>query len=521
MPELRQGAFLGTSSPVPAVHMEGMTKSFGPVKANQNITLTVPSGSIHAVVGENGAGKSTLMSILYGLYTADAGQIRIAGRLAKITCSADAIKLGIGMVHQHFMLIPVFSVLENMILGSEGERILISPAKRKARQTLAKLAEEYGLYVDPDALVNELPVGIQQRVEILKTLYRGAKVLILDEPTSVLTPLEADQLFDILRSMRAQGNTVILITHKLREVMAVSDNVTIMRGGRKIADRPTTDTSPAELAELMVGRKVLLQVTKKPIETGEVLLSATDLSVADQNGRPAVRKVNLELRAKEIVGIAGVSGNGQSELLDALAGILPLQEGSLSIGGELFTPTRPTNPSQIRSLGSAHIPEDRQGRGLVLSFPAEDCLLLGHHHDKRFLTNHMINRSKVRSHANLMMPRFDIRPTNPELLSAKFSGGNQQKIVLAREIGTQSPVFLIGQPTRGVDIGAIEAIHRNLIALRDNGAAILLFSYELEEVMSLADRIIVMCGGRITGEIQAADADEKSLGLMMADSSTT
>ncbi len=501
----------------PAIELRGICKDFGAVKANSDVSLTVQAGTIHGIVGENGAGKSTLMSILYGFYEADAGEIFIGGKKVTIADSSDAIRHGIGMVHQHFMLIPVFSVLDNVILGAEGGMVL-SAGRAEARRRLEELEHAYGLEVDPDTLIEALPVGHQQRVEILKALYRDARILILDEPTGVLTPQEADRLFEILRELRRQGETVILITHKLREIMDATDNVTVMRAGKVVANRRTSETSTGDLAELMVGRKVLFEVDKQEQEPGEIVLEAHGLAVAGHAGVRAVSDASFTVRAGEIVGVAGVSGNGQSELMDALAGIVPPLEGQFTVAGRAVSAAKPADPAQLRAIGVAHVPEDRHAEGLVMNFPAEDSLLLGHHRKDSYCAagGLLLDRAAVRDNAESVMPRFDVRPVDPQLRSALFSGGNQQKLVLSREITAQPKLFLVGQPTRGVDIGAIEAIHRRLLEMRAAGCAILLFSFELDEVMSLADRILVMNSGRIVGEVAASAADERSLGLMMA-----
>ena len=499
----------------PAIQLHGVCKDFGPVKANKDVSLKIEQGTIHGIVGENGAGKSTLMSILYGFYQCDSGTVVINGEEVDIDSSASAIKLGIGMVHQHFMLVPVFTVLENVMLGVEGGPLL-AEGREKARAELTRLSSEYNLEVDPDAVVEDLPVGIRQRVEVLKALYRGAKILILDEPTGVLTPQEADSLFEILRNLRSRGETILLITHKLREIMDATDNVSVMRNGEMVATRKTADTNPEILAELMVGRKVLLQLDKQPNPPGEVLLEVNSLGVTDSFGVKRLADVSFNVRAGEIMGVAGVSGNGQDVLLEALAGITNITEGSLTINGKQINPNEHLDAEKMRSLSLCHVPEDRHECGLVMDFTAEDSLMLGHHHYPRFVDGWLINRRKVREYANSLMPRFDVRPSNPELRSADFSGGNQQKIVLAREISDNPKVFLVGQPTRGVDIGAIEAIHRRLLEMRTNGCAILLVSFELDEVMSLADRIIVMNAGKIVGEVSAEATDERELGMMMA-----
>ncbi len=498
-----------------AIELRGIDKSFGPVHANKSIDLKVRKGSIHGIVGENGAGKSTLMSILYGFYHADAGEILVDGRPIVIPDSKTAIAHGIGMVHQHFMLVENFTVLENIILGAEGGALLGAGVAR-ARAELKRLANDYELKVDPDAVVGDLPVGLQQRVEILKALYRGAEVLILDEPTGVLTPAEADHLFRILKVLKGEGKTVLLITHKLREIMAVTDMVSVMRRGEMVATTPTADTSMEELAELMVGRRVLLRVDKAPPKPGRVVLAVNGLTVHDSRGVEVVRDVSLTVRAGEIVGIAGVSGNGQSELLETIAGIRHATAGTITIDGTLIDPTRAgTDPAAMRAFGLAHVPEDRHRMGLVTSFQQYENAILGYHRDRRYRGAAFLDLKAIRDEANAGIEKYDIRPANCLLKTANFSGGNQQKVVLAREIERDPTVLLIGQPTRGVDIGAIEFIHRRLIELRDAGKGILLVSVELDEIRGLADRILVMCGGQIVGE-RSSDAHENELGLMMA-----
>lgn len=498
----------------PAIELIGISKAFGPVRANQNVSLSVAAGSIHGIVGENGAGKSTLMSILYGFYEADSGEIKVRGEARAIRSSGDAIATGIGMVHQHFMLVETLSVVENVVLGAEGGALL-KRGIAKARAELARLSQEYGLAIDPDAIVGELSVGLQQRIEILKALYRGAQVLILDEPTAVLTPAEADQLFELLRALKGQGKTVILITHKLREIMAVTDRVSVMRRGEMVAHVETARTSPAELAEAMVGRRVLLRVEKTPRQRGAPVLEAAGLTVIDERGCETLRDASLTLHEGEIVGIAGVAGNGQSELLDVLAGLIQPARGVIRLGGRILTAAE-RNPANLRRLGLMHIPEDRLRTGLVTAFAAAENAILGYHDDPAFGPGPFLSPALVEQHARAGMQAYDVRPVDPTLKTAKFSGGNQQKIVLAREIERAPKVLLVGQPTRGVDIGAIEFIHRRLIGLRDQGVAILLVSVELEEVMALSDRILALCGGQITGERQAEATNERDLGLLMA-----
>jgi general nucleoside transport system ATP-binding protein len=499
----------------PALELKGIEKFFGPVHANRGVSLSIPAGAIAGIVGENGAGKSTVMNIVYGLYEADGGDILIDGRAAKIGSPRNAIALGVGMVHQHFMLVDTFTVLENVILGAEAGGLLRSSLKA-ARGELERLEREYGLKVDPDAIVGDLPVGEQQRVEILKALYRGARILILDEPTAVLTPQETDQLFRILQALKARGTTVILISHKLREIMAITDLVHVMRNGQVVASRKTAETNREELAELMVGRKVRLVLDKAPATPGGPILVAEHLSVRAGNGVMLLDDVSLTLRAGEIVGIAGVSGNGQTELLEVLSAIRPPTSGEVIMGDSRITPQRPSDPARMRALGVAHVPEDRHRYGMVDNFSASEASILGIQRQRPFNRHGALNYRAMTAHCEMLMERYDVRPRRPSQRAVDFSGGNQQKLVLARETAQTPRVLLVGQPTRGVDIGAIEFIHRQLIGLRDAGCAILVVSVELDEVMALADRILVMYAGRIVGEVDGAQADERTLGLMMA-----
>jgi general nucleoside transport system ATP-binding protein len=499
-------------STTPAIELIHIDKRFGAVHANKDVTLSIGKGSIHGIIGENGAGKSTLMSILFGFYAADSGEIRVDGKPVKIKTSTDAISLGIGMVHQHFMLVDPFTVLENVVLGAEGGA-LIGPALSKARAELARLAKEYELDVDPDAVVGELPVGLQQRVEILKALYKGAQVLILDEPTGVLTPDEADHLFRILGTLRDQGKTVVLITHKLREIIAITDRVSVMRRGELVADFETAKTNVGELAEAMVGRRVLLRVEKGAAHPGEVVLDVKNVTWRDRKGIARVDSVSFQVRKGEIVGIAGVSGNGQSELLDCIAGITKPASGQIIFEGKDIGVLG--DPAHVRAEGLAHVPEDRQHRGLITSFDASESAILGWQHDQALGNGFRLDRNAVIKRSLEEMTEFDVRPADPLLKSAKFSGGNQQKLIIAREMKSNPDLLIVGQPTRGVDIGAIEFIHKRIIALRDAGKAILLVSVELDEIRSLSDRIIVMFAGKVMGE-RSGDADEREIGLLMA-----
>ena len=498
-----------------AIELIKINKSFGPVHANKDIDLAIRRGSVHGIVGENGAGKSTLMSILYGFYTADSGEIRVDGTTHAITDSRHALALGIGMVHQHFMLVDNFSILENVVLGVE-DNALLGPSLTRARKELVRLAKEYRLDVDPDAIIEDVSVGTQQRVEILKALYRGADVLILDEPTGVLTPSEADDLFRVLKELRDQGKTIILITHKLREIMAITDYVSVMRQGEMVATLKTSETDPGAIAELMVGRRVLLEVDKGPATPGEVFLSVENLVVKDDLGITRVKDVSFTVRSGEIVGIAGVAGNGQSELLESVSGMRDQSSGVVSLKGKPLSLEGDDGAHRAREAGLAHVPEDRQRMGLVTAFEEWENAILGYQDDPAYGKGWILDIDAARAKARERIAQFDIRPANERLKTANFSGGNQQKIVLAREMSSNPDVLIVGQPTRGVDIGAIEFIHNQIIKMRDAGKAILLVSVELDEIRSLADRILVMFDGHIVGEADPATATEGELGLMMA-----
>ena len=497
----------------PAIECRGITKRFGHVLANDAVDLVVRRGSIHGVIGENGAGKSTLMAVLHGFYPADSGEILVDGRPVAIRDSADAARHGIEMVHQHFMLVEPFRVLDNVMLGAEGGALL-KRGEADARRALQRLASDYGLAVDPDAVVADLPVGARQRVEILKALYRGAEVLILDEPTGVLTPQEADDLFRVLRALRDEGKAVLLITHKLREVMAVTDRVSVMRGGRMVAHRDTASTSAGELGELMIGRRPAAAVRGAPAAPGPAMLAVEGLSVRDGAGIARVHGVSFTLHAGEILGIAGVAGNGQTELMEALAGMRAAESGTIRLRGDAV---RGADAAAMRRLGVAHVPEDRLRHGLVAEFEARESAILGYHDDpawRRILG--LFSGRAVEAHAAGLMQRQDVRPALPRLRSSLFSGGNQQKLILAREMDRTPDVLLVGQPTRGVDIGGIEAIHARLRGWRQAGKAVLMVSVELDEILALSDRILVMFDGRIVGELPGGAADERRLGLLMA-----
>ncbi len=490
------------------IEMRKITKRFGSVTANKGINLSIPANTIHAIVGENGAGKSTIMKILYGFYTADEGEIVIDGARRDIRTPHHAIALGLGMVHQHFMLIPPMTVLENIVLGAEpGNAIKID--FKKAEAEIKKLSQDFGFDIDPRATVADLSVGQQQRVEVLKALYRGARILILDEPTAVLTPQEVEEFFKILRSMRDQGKTVIIITHKLSEVLALSDNVTVMRDGQVVGERRTSETNAAELARLMVGREVLLRVEKPPANPKDAVLSVRNLKLDSR-----LSNLNFEVRAGEIVGIAGVEGNGQTELVEVLSGLLRADSGAITLAGRDITRL---GARELKELGIAHIPEDRHRRGLLLDFDLAHNTILGTHYRAPAAPSvlGLLDEKAINAKAERIIADFDVRPPNAALPAKALSGGNQQKLVVGREFDLHPKLMLVSQPTRGVDIGAIEFIHRKLIELRDSGAAILLVSAELEEVLSLSDRILVMYQGRIVGEVDPQAANQEHIGLLM------
>ena len=495
--------------------MQGICKRFGAVAANADVHLKVARGTVHGLVGENGAGKSTQMSVLYGFYTAESGSIEVFDKPVTIRNADQAIAAGIGMVHQHFMLVDTLSALDNVMLGAEPHWLL-QRAEQQVRSKLIALMQATGLQVELDTLVADLPVGDRQRLEILKALYRGARILILDEPTAVLTPQETEQLFQVLHSLRDQGTTIVMITHKLKEVMRLCDHVTVMRAGQVVADMPIAQASIEGLADAMVGRKVHMgRVEGHAAARGPVALRATDLTVRDALKVVRLNRLSLTLHAGEIVGVAGVSGNGQSELLDVLSGLLVPAEGTLEICEQQFTSDRWFNPRTARALGLAHVPEDRYARALVMDFAAWESAALGYEELPEYSSGPWMNHRQMRQAAGTMMERFDVRPRDVDLSCSSFSGGNQQKLVLARELGRAPQVLLVGQPTRGVDIGAIEFIYSQLRAMRDAGCAVLVVSSELDEILALSDRVIVMNQGRISGELAIGDCTEAGLGLLM------
>jgi simple sugar transport system ATP-binding protein len=497
------------------LELRNITKRFGDVLANDKVNIVVKPGTIHAIVGENGAGKSTAMRIAYGFYKADSGEILIDDQVRNISTPHDAIALGVGMVHQHFMLVATMTVAENIVLGAEPGSALALDL-RKASGEIQKLSEEFKLAVNPHVVVEHLSVGQQQRVELLKALYRRARLLILDEPTAVLAPQEVEEFFAILRRMREQGKTVVIITHKLSEVLAISDEVTVMRDGRVVGRLQTSETNAAELARLMVGREVLLRVEKPEARVGTIELTVKDLSVLNADGTKRVDNVAFTVRRGEILGIAGVEGNGQTELIEALAGLTPASQ----LSGEVRLEDRDITKSDARSrreFGIAHIPEDRHRRGLLLDFSLSENSILGVHYRKPIVSfaGVFLDDQSIRARAAEIIAGFDVRPTNQDLPARALSGGNQQKLIIGREFELHPKLLLVSQPTRGVDIGAIEFIHRKLVALRDAGCAVLLVSAELEEVTTLSDRLLVIHEGRIVGDVDPKVATIEEIGLLM------
>lgn len=494
-----------------AVEMRGITKQFGEVLANDHISLAIPDQSIHAIIGENGAGKSTVMNILYGFYKADEGEILIDGETRAIDGPGDAIKLGLGMVHQHFMLVEPLTVTENIVLGAEPTSGLAIDY-RKARAKVREISELYGLKINPDARISELSVGQQQRVEILKTLYRGARILILDEPTAVLTPQEVAEMFAILRGLREQGKTIIIITHKLAEVLALSDNITVMRDGKVVGNLPTSEATAEGLARMMVGREVLLRVKKEDAKPRDPVLSVRGLSLNAAEGKPILEDLSFEVRGGETLGIAGVEGNGQTELIEILAGLRKSSAGDVLLENKNINAL---DPRERKQRGIAHIPEDRHLRGLLLTFDLASNSILGVHRNRPISGTVLLNGQVIVERAERLVAEYDVRPPNITLPARALSGGNQQKLIVAREFDINPRLVLVAQPTRGVDIGATEFIHRKLIELRDAGAAVLLVSAELDEVLSLADRVIVIYQGRIVGEVDPKSVSQEEIGLMM------
>jgi ABC-type uncharacterized transport system ATPase subunit len=490
----------------------GITKRFPGVLANDKVDFDLRKGEIHVLLGENGAGKSTLMNVLYGLYTPDEGQFLRNGQPIIINNAKDAIAQGIGMVHQHFMLVPVFTVTENIMLGDEATKNTVLDRGGVAKK-VRELSHQYGLEINPDAYVRDLPVGVQQRVEIVKTLYRKAEVLILDEPTAVLTPQEVDDLFRIMRDLTAKGVSIVFITHKLKEVMAIADRITVMRGGQVVGTVMPGETNEAQLAAMMVGREVILTVEKSPAKPGDEVLNINDLQVIDFRGLEVVKGVTLSVRSGEILGIAGVQGNGQTELVEAITGLHPTKSGQVILNGWDVT-GKPPRP--IIEAGMAHIPEDRQRHGLVLSYPVADNLVLCTYYLAPFAVRGVINNAAIEENALRLIKRFDIRTPSAYVAASKLSGGNQQKVIVARELSRPVKLIIANQPTRGLDVGSIEYIHSQIVEMRDQGAAVLLVSAELDEISALSDRIAVIYRGQIVGVVDSGTVTKAELGLMMA-----
>jgi len=495
------------------LELRGITKAFPGVLANDHIDLTLEQGEIHALLGENGAGKTTLMNILYGLYTPDEGQIMLNGQEVQIQGPSDAIAQGIGMVHQHFMLVPVMTVTENVMLGVESTRNGIFLDQAQVEQRIREISEQHGLEVDPEAYIKDIPVGVQQRVEIIKVLYREADTLILDEPTAVLTPQEVEELFKVLRSLISQGKSIIFITHKLREVMALADRITVLRNGRVVGTTTPQETTEVQLAAMMVGREVDLVVRKKPASPDDVVLEVKDLQVLDERQNLRVNGVSFEVRAGEVLGIAGVQGNGQTELVYALTGMLPIVSGEIRLLGELVNHAR---PRQILERGVAHVPEDRLRHGLILSFPVHDNLVLCSYYLPPFAKGIATQGESVVATARKLVEEFDVRTPSVFVPTSNLSGGNQQKVIVAREFSRPVKLIIASQPTRGLDVGSIEYIHNRIIEKRDEGTAVLLVSPELDEIIALSDRIAVMYKGEIMDIVPALGVNKEYLGLLMA-----
>ncbi len=490
----------------------GLSKQFPGVLANDRVDFELAAGEIHGLLGENGAGKTTLMNMLYGLYHPDAGQILMHGEPVSLHNPNDAVRRGIGMVHQHFMLIPVFTVAENVMLGIESVRHGRLDLEHVTRR-IEQLSKQYGLQVNPRALVKDLPVGVQQRVEILKVLYRNADILILDEPTAVLTPQEVDELFGVLHSLKSEKKSIIFITHKLREVLDLCDRITVMRDGKVVATRRPAEVDRAELARMMVGRPVLLTVDKTPARPIDTVLQVKDLHVGDQRGLPAVNGVSFEVRGGEILGIAGVQGNGQSELAEALTGLRHVQSGLMELYGRDMTHA---TPRHLTEAGVAYVPEDRQRFGLVTAYSVADNLVLSTYYQEPFAHGLTVDSRAIESNAVKLIAEYDIRTPSPWLPARNLSGGNQQKVIVAREFSRPNRLLIANQPTRGLDVGSIEYIHKELIDMRDQGCAVVLVSAELDEIMSLSDRIAVMYRGRLVATVPAAQTTREQLGLWMA-----
>ena len=497
----------------PVLELHDISKAFPGVLANDHINIDLQEGEIHCLLGENGAGKTTLMNILYGLYKPDAGEIIVRGEKSDIHGPNDAIARGIGMVHQHFMLVPVMTVTENVMLGVEEKRNGVFLDRAKVAKRIREISELYGLEVDPDAYIKDLPVGTQQRVEIIKVLYRQADILILDEPTAVLTPQEVEGLFKVLRSLVAKGKALIFITHKLKEVMALADRITVLRNGRTVGTVTPGDVSPEKLASMMVGREVNLVVPKKQANPTEAALEVRDLYVEDERGQLTVQGVSFDVKMGEVLGIAGVQGNGQTQLVYALTGLLPLQAGEIRILGETL---KRATPRDILERGVAHIPEDRQRHGLILTFPIHDNMMLCTYYQPPFARGISLQEKTIMSNAEKLVEQFDVRTPSIYVPASSLSGGNQQKVIVAREFSRPIKLLIASQPTRGLDVGSIEYIHSRIIEKRDEGTGVLVVSSELDEILALSDRIAVMYRGQIVDIVPAAQASKEYIGLLMA-----
>ncbi len=511
-------------STTPVLEARGLTKRFPGVIANDSVDLTLNKGEILAMLGENGAGKTTLMNMLYGLYHPDEGEILVNGKAVKMDSPNDAIAAGIGMVHQHFMLIPVMTVAENIMLGVEETRGVLAKLpmlgrlnRRAAAVRIKELSKQYSLDLDPDDYIKDLPVGIQQRAEIIKALYRNADILILDEPTAVLTPQEADELFAIMHNLTKQGVSIIFITHKLKEVLKVADRIAVLRNGKMVGTALPADATQASLAEMMVGREVILQVDKSEATPGDVVLDVKDLVVKTNRGQIAVENVSFEVRAGEILGIAGVQGNGQSELAEGLTGLRPIESGHIQLSDRDSTHFL---PRQVTEMGVAHIPEDREKHGLIMAYSIADNLVLNRYYQPPFAKGPVLNQEVIDQNGRELVAEYDVRTPSIYTTAGSLSGGNKQKVIVAREFSRPVKLLIANQPTRGVDVGSIEFIHNQIISQRDSGVAVLLVSAELDEILSLADRVAVMFDGRIVKTLPIAEATRERVGLLMAGSET-
>lgn len=495
------------------LELRGITKRFPGVVANDDISLTARSGTVLALIGENGAGKSTLMNILSGLYTADSGEILIDGVVQHFKDPGDAIAAGIGMVHQHFMLVPVFTVAENVVLGVEPTVVGTVLNRKKARTEVRDISQKYGLAVDPDALVETLPVGIQQRVEIIKVLLRGAQILVFDEPTAVLTPQEVEEFFGIVRELQGRGATIIFITHKLKEALAIADDIVVLRGGKVVGTADPATATPEQLAAMMVGRDISLTVDKSTSTPGAKVLELDAVTMVDDYGRPLLDAISMHVNAGEIVGVAGIQGNGQTELVEAITGLLQLAEGAIRFQGEDITRT---SPRERHEMGIAHVPEDRNHMGMVGSFTVAENLVLDSYYAKPYSRGIRLQATVIDSSARTLVQEFDVRPPIIENSGSALSGGNAQKMIVAREFSRDVPLVVCAQPTRGIDVGSIEYIHEQIVRKRDEGKAILIVSTELDEIFALSDRILVMYDGRIVAERRPSDTTPAEIGLFMA-----